>query len=147
MMRGGAQGRALAGRLGSLWEGMVSGFWFLPGLLTASSVLLFGLTLKLEGMVPPSVSGLPLIFTGGADAARTLLSVISGSVVTVAATTFSLTLVALAIRAVGVGIPLLGTEIAPRVRSDMEDLADLTLGLPGGEGVREAVRSARRTSS
>lgn len=41
-MRGGARERALSGRLGSLWEGMVSSFWFLPGLLTASGILLFG---------------------------------------------------------------------------------------------------------
>ncbi|CAN5871926.1 hypothetical protein BH18ACT11_BH18ACT11_00350 [soil metagenome] len=87
-MRNGAQKRALS-------EGMVSSFWFLPGLLTVGAFVLFGVTLNLERLVPSDVSGLPLVFSGGSDAARTVLSVISGSVMTVVATVFSLTIVAL----------------------------------------------------
>lgn len=63
--------------------------------MTAGAVLLFGVTLQLEQLVPSEVSGLPVVFSGGADAARTVLSVISGSLITVVATVFSLTIVAL----------------------------------------------------
>jgi len=72
-----------------------SSFWFVPALTTAGAVLLFGVTLQLEQLVPSNVSGLPVVFSGGADAARTVLSVISGSLITVVATVFSLTIVAL----------------------------------------------------
>jgi uncharacterized membrane protein len=72
-----------------------SSFWFVPGIMTAGGVLLFVVTLQLEQLVPSDVSGLPVVFSGGADAARTVLSVISGSLITVVATVFSLTIVAL----------------------------------------------------
>jgi hypothetical protein len=54
--------------------------------------------------------------------------------------------VALARRAVEVGAPLLGTELATRIGSDLEELAGLTKGLTEGERVREAVEAARRAS-
>ncbi|HEV2094412.1 MAG TPA: DUF2254 family protein [Rubrobacter sp.] len=82
-------------RPGSVWEGLSSSFWFVPSLMTAGGVLLFGVTLQLEQLAPSDVSGLPVVFSGGADAARTVLSVISGSLITVVATVFSLTIVAL----------------------------------------------------
>ena len=78
-----------------VWERLGSSFWFVPSLMTAGAVVLFGVTLQLEGLVPSNVSGLPVVFSGGADAARTVLSVISGSLITVVATVFSLTIVAL----------------------------------------------------
>ncbi len=79
----------------SAWEGLSSSFWFVPSLMTAGAVLLFVVTLQLEQLVPSDVSGLPVVFSGGADAARNVLSVISGSLITVVATVFSLTIVAL----------------------------------------------------
>ena len=82
-------------RPSSAWEGLSSRFWFIPSLMTAGAVLLFVVTLQLEGLVPSNVSGLPVVFSGGTDAARNVLSVISGSLITVVATVFSLTIVAL----------------------------------------------------
>lgn len=79
----------------SAWEGLSSSFWFVPSLMTAGAVLLFIVTLQLEQLIPSDVSGLPVVFSGGADAARNVLSVISGSLITVVATVFSLTIVAL----------------------------------------------------
>ncbi len=50
--------------------------------------------------------------------------------------------VRLARRAVGVGAPLLKTELASAICSDLEDIADLSEGLREGEQVRRAVDNA-----
>ena len=47
-------------------------------------------------------------------------------------------------RVVAVGAPLLETELGARVGAELEELADLSAGLPGGELVREAVVAAPR---
>ncbi len=78
-----------------LWGRLNSSFWFVPALLTAASFLLFGLTQYLDQVFVASVSGLPLVFSGGADAARSVLSSISGAIITVTATSFSLAIVVL----------------------------------------------------
>lgn len=72
-----------------------SSFWFVPGLMTVGAILLLALTLQLDQVLRATLSGLPLFFSGGASAARTVLSVIAGSLITVAATSFSLTIVVL----------------------------------------------------
>lgn len=77
-------------------DNLKSGFWFLPSLLTIGAALLFVVTLWLDKSLPVPTLDLPVVFSsGGADAARTLLSVISGSLIAVVATIFSLTIVAL----------------------------------------------------
>ena len=68
-----------------LWGRLNSSFWFVPALLTGASLLLFGLTQYLDQVFVTSVSGLPLIFSGGADAARSVLGSVSGAIITVTA--------------------------------------------------------------
>ncbi len=93
---GGADGLSPSrGRLSSLLERAHSSFWFLPGLMTTGAILLFALTLQFDQGLKATLSGLPLFFSGGATAARTVLSVISGSLITVVATALSLTIVIL----------------------------------------------------
>ncbi len=87
--------RALPGRLGSVWEGVNSTFWFLPGSILTGAVLLCVGTLWLDRRLHGGLSGLPLLLSGGPDAARTILSTVVGSMITVVATVFSLTIVAL----------------------------------------------------
>lgn len=94
------------GRLGSLWERVSSTFWFVPGAMVAAAVVLFVVTLQWDQSLRGSFSGMPLIFTGGPTAARSVLSAIAGSIITVAATTFSLTIVAL---------QLASSQYSPRV--------------------------------
>ena len=53
--------------------------------------------------------------------------------------------VQLACRTVAVGAPLLKTELGATVGSELEELADLSEGLAGGEQVREAVDAASRS--
>ncbi len=93
--RGRGKGDFGEGRLGSLWERMDSSFWFLPALMTAGGIALFFFTQHLDQIVRTDLASLPVIFSGGATAARSVLSAISGSLITVVATVFSLTIVAL----------------------------------------------------
>jgi uncharacterized membrane protein len=94
------------GRLGSAWERLRSSFWFVPALMLAGAGALFVVTLQLDQALRASLSGLPLVFSGGPTAARSVLSAISGSLITVAATVFSLTIVAL---------QLASSQYSPRV--------------------------------
>ncbi len=83
------------GRVGTVWVRLNSSFWFVPALMTVSSLVLFVLTLWLDQALDTTFATVPLIFSGGAHAARALLGTIAGSLITVVATVFSLTIVAL----------------------------------------------------
>ncbi len=95
MLRNRGEQGGLPGRLGSTWEQLNSSFWFLPGLMTVGSLLLFALTFNLDQTLQTNLTGLPLVFSGDAHAARAILGTIAGSLITVVATVFSLTIVAL----------------------------------------------------
>ncbi len=112
----------------SLWAGLRDGFrtqlWPLP---TVSVVLAIALGVglpKLEaahsGLVPEGLR--TYLFTGGADAARTVLDAVAGSLITVTALTFSLTVVTL---------QLASSQFSPRLlRTFTRDLVvQATLGL------------------
>ncbi len=73
---------------------MNSGFWFVPALMVAGSIVLYAVTLTLDQLTFTSLSALPIVFSGGASAARSVLAAISGSLITVITTAFSLTIVA-----------------------------------------------------
>lgn len=83
------------GWVGIRWEGIIASFWFVPGLLTVVAVVLFVVSHQIDRLLDVGLEELPLIFSGGATAARSLLSTIAGSLITVVATVFSLTIVAL----------------------------------------------------
>ena len=86
---------ASSGWLGTVWERLNSSFWFIPALLTLGSVFLYAIAQYLDQVVQASMGTLPIIFSGDATAARPILSTIAGSLITVIATIFSLTVVAL----------------------------------------------------
>jgi uncharacterized membrane protein len=93
-------------KMSSRWERLNSSFSVLPALLTAGAVLLFFVTQHLDQATRTSLESLPILFSGGSSAARSVLSAISGSVITVVATVFSLTIVAL---------QLASSQYSPRV--------------------------------
>ncbi|MEH2323665.1 MAG: DUF2254 domain-containing protein [Nostoc sp.] len=99
-----------------LREGLRSSYWFVPLLITGAAIALafFMLRLDLTGKSElMEKSGLK-IYTGGADSALTLLSTIASSMITVAGTVFSVTLVALT---------LASQQFGPRVlRNFMQDI-------------------------
>lgn len=113
---------------GTLWAGLRDGFrtqlWPLPTLAVLVAVIVGVGLPELEaangGLVPSGLQD--YLFTGGADAARTVLDAVAGSLITVTALTFSLTVVSL---------QLASSQFSPRLlRTFTRDLVvQSTLGL------------------
>ena len=86
----------MRGKLQNLWENVRSSLWFIPTLLVALAILGSLLLIELDVVLAQRRSLLiPWLFSGTADAARTLLSVVAGSLITVISIAISLTIVAL----------------------------------------------------
>ena len=81
-----------------IWDSLRSSYWFVPILMTNMTIGLAYITLKIDRSSNPKLfaklSWMHISF-GGADGAMTLLSTVAGSMVNVAVTAFSITLVAL----------------------------------------------------
>jgi uncharacterized membrane protein len=79
-------------KLLNYWEIARSSYWFLPTLITGLAVGLYALTIALDqsGAAEGSVL-LGWVYTGEADGARTLLSTVAGSMITMTSVTFSIT--------------------------------------------------------
>lgn len=70
--------------------------WYRPGLMTAAALVLSLLTLQLDSyLFSTRQVQLPWLFEGGSEGARGVLTAIAGTMITVATTAFSVTLVAL----------------------------------------------------
>lgn len=86
----------MSGRLQNWWDEIKSSLWFIPSvfiiLALGSSTGLIAVDRMLAARASPLI---PWIFSGTADAARTVLSVIAGSLITVISIAISLTIVAL----------------------------------------------------
>ncbi|TVP61533.1 MAG: DUF2254 domain-containing protein [Nodularia sp. (in: Bacteria)] len=80
-------------KLSNFWDALLTSYWFLPGILALGAVILELIMLFLDHRV--SLEHLGWIFTGDAEGAREILSVIAVSMASVAATAFSITIVAL----------------------------------------------------
>ncbi len=80
-------------KISSVWGRLNSSFWFILALMTVSAVVLFVGAQYLDQVTPTSLADLPIVFSGSASAARSVLAAISGSLITVIATAFSLTIV------------------------------------------------------
>ncbi|GAA4024847.1 DUF2254 domain-containing protein [Hymenobacter glaciei] len=84
-------------RLRALWQNVNASLWFVPTLMVAAAIgLAFALVFLDAGMSHDWVPDYPLLFGAGSDGARGMLTAIAGSMVTVAALIFSLTLSTLA---------------------------------------------------
>lgn len=97
-----------------LWDSLHSSYWFVPALMAALAITLAFAMLALDrtGKSGP-VENLNWVYTGGPEGARTLLSAVAGSMITVAGTVFSITLVAL---------QLASSQFGPRLlRNFMQD--------------------------
>ncbi len=80
------------------WEKLKATFWFIPVVLIIISILLsFGLV-YIDGLIRFPQDGLGrFLFVNSSDSARSILSTISGAMMGVAGTVFSITLVVLAL--------------------------------------------------
>lgn len=105
------------------WTLLRESFWFVPGLMVVGSIALAVILLTADASL---VGQLPeWMYAGGADGARALLATIAGSMVTVAALGFSITIIALV---------LASTQFGPRLLTlFMRDVtSQWTLGMFAG---------------
>jgi uncharacterized membrane protein len=94
----------MPGRVRTLWLNLSQSLGFIPGAITAAFALLGIALVELDRSVDIGASA--WVFQGDGSAARTLLSVIAGSLITVAGLTFSMTMVVL---------QLASSQFSPRV--------------------------------
>lgn len=94
-------------KLSKYWDTLRSSYWFLPSLMALAGMLLaFGM-LALDQAENVQTDDLIWIYAGGPEGARGLLSAVASSMATVAATAFSITIVALQLAASNFGPRLL----------------------------------------
>ena len=107
-------------RLRSWWYDVGSSLWFLPAVLTAVAVVLAFLTVRLDRTVLlERRAEVRWLFGGGSEGARGVLEAIAGTMVTVTALVFSITVVALQLAA---------SQLSPRVlRTFMGDRGNQTV--------------------
>lgn len=96
------------------WDSLRSSYWFIPALMVASAIGLSIAILKLdESLKFNVVESFGWTYTHDADGARTILSTIAGSTISVATTAFSIMIVAL---------QLASSQLGPRLlRNFMKD--------------------------
>ncbi|HET9489307.1 MAG TPA: DUF2254 domain-containing protein [Methylomirabilota bacterium] len=95
-------------RLLNLWDALRGSFWFLPALITAlAAALALGLLALDRRLDNQQLAGLLWLYAGGAEGARSLLSAVAGSIITVVGLAFSITIVSLQLAAAQLGPRLL----------------------------------------
>lgn len=83
-------------KLGNWWENAQASLWFVPGLMVLGAAILSAALLYVDDTLAPNLNAtLPWLFGGTAGAARSLLSTVAGSLITVISIAFSITIVAL----------------------------------------------------
>jgi uncharacterized membrane protein len=101
------QGAMKNTKLTKYWDALRSSYWFLPSLILIASIALAFMMLNLDRSGSSEITDLWWLYTGGPDGARSVLSAIAGSMITVAGTAFSITIVALQLAASNFGPRLL----------------------------------------
>lgn len=87
-------------------------FWFVPALMSVGAAILAFAMLTLDTRLSDeTLSGLGWIYGGGPEGARSLLSTVASSAITVAGTTFSITIAALSLASSQFGPRLLRTFV------------------------------------
>lgn len=90
-----------------LWDSLHSSYWFLPTVMAVMAIVLALAMLAIDRSSQDAMKHLNWIYTGGPDGARALLSAVASSMITVAATAFSITIIALQLAASNFGPRLL----------------------------------------
>lgn len=84
-------------RLLGIYEDLVESFWFLPALMALLAAITALATVALDHALGSGwVEDIGWVWSGGADGARGVLSVVAGSIMTVVSIVFSITVTALA---------------------------------------------------
>ena len=83
-------------KIQNLWYRLRGSFWFLPALMSLAAILLSYSTTTIDRVFLSRESPVQwLVYSGGPDGARVVLSTIAGSMITVAGVVFSITIVVL----------------------------------------------------
>jgi uncharacterized membrane protein len=83
-------------RLLNIWGYISSSFWFIPVVMVMTAVMLSFVMIALDTQINLEQSRVyDLLYSGGPDGARAILSTIAASMITVAGVVFSITIVAL----------------------------------------------------
>lgn len=87
------------GQLARLWYRFSATFWFVPALIVTGATLLAFATIEADSrfVAAEALERWPRLFGAGPSASRSLLAAVAGSMITVAGTVFSITLVALSL--------------------------------------------------
>jgi uncharacterized membrane protein len=101
-------------KLFNIWDSVRTSFWFIPTLMVCSAIGLSFVMIALDRKVDLDADGFfSFVYTGSPDGARSVLSTIAGSMMTVAGVAFSITIVALT---------LASSQFGPRLlRNFMQD--------------------------
>ena len=101
-------------KLSKLWDSLHSSFWFVPTLMVLLAIALSFITIGIDHSQEATiVQRIDWAYSPGPSGSRAILSAIAGSMVTVATTAFSITIVAL---------QLASSQFGPRLlRSFMQD--------------------------
>lgn len=102
-------------KISYLWGQLKSSFWFVPVLMIAISMMLAFYLLYLDGQVTLSQKLLKYVFISNADSARSILSTISGAMIGVAGTVFSIILVVLTLTSSQFGSRLIKNFMYDRI--------------------------------
>ena len=83
-------------RLRHLWDVLDSSYWFVPSVMTVAAIALaFALVAADRKIDHAQLQGLRVVYYGGPEGARALLSTVAASIITVAGVVFSITIAAL----------------------------------------------------
>jgi uncharacterized membrane protein len=93
-------------KISKLWDQLHSSYWFIPAVMAVGATVLAFTILTLDRTDKVEVDYW-WVYTGGSDGARSLLGSVAGSMISVAATAFSITIVALQLAASNFGPRLL----------------------------------------
>jgi uncharacterized membrane protein len=93
-------------KISKLWDQLHSSYWFIPAVMAVVATALAFTMLNLDRTDKVEINYW-WVYTGGADGARSLLEAVAGSMVSVIATAFSITIVALQLAAANFGPRLL----------------------------------------
>ncbi len=95
-------------RITKLIDTLRSSYWFLPGLMAATAVVLSYVTVAIDELYPTVLDDIG-IGSGGVDGARGLLETAAGSLITVAGVSFSIAIVLMSLASSQFGPRLLRT--------------------------------------
>ncbi|MBW4457761.1 MAG: DUF2254 domain-containing protein [Nostoc indistinguendum CM1-VF10] len=93
-------------KISKLWDQLHSSYWFIPAVMAVVATALAFTMLNLDRIGKVKIDYW-WVYGGGADGARSLLGSVAGSMISVAATAFSITIVALQLAASNFGPRLL----------------------------------------